>query len=42
MKAWQDDVVPSDISSNPVMARAYSQIVFGYFLLKSFKDFKAS
>ena len=28
--AWQDDVVPSDISSNPVMARAYSQIVFGY------------
>ena len=30
MKAWQDDVVPSDISSNPVMARAYSQIVFGY------------
>lgn len=30
MRAWQDDVVPSDISSNPVMARAYSQIVFGY------------
>lgn len=30
LKAWQDDVVPSDISSNPVMARAYSQIVFGY------------
>ncbi|WP_420644498.1 SAM-dependent methyltransferase [Candidatus Leptofilum sp.] len=30
MKAWQDDVVPSDISSNPVMARAYSQILFGY------------
>ncbi len=30
MKAWQDDVVPSDISSNPVMARTYSQIVFGY------------
>ena len=30
MKAWQDDVVPSNISSNPVMARAYSQIVFGY------------
>ncbi|MCP4422071.1 MAG: hypothetical protein GY805_36120 [Chloroflexi bacterium] len=30
MKAWQDDVVPSSISSNPVMARAYSQILFGY------------
>ncbi len=30
MAAWQNDVVPSDISSNPVMARAYSQIVFGY------------
>ena len=30
MKAWQDDVVPSDISSNPVMARAYSQMGFGY------------
>lgn len=30
IQAWQDDVVPSDISSNPVMARAYSQIVFGY------------
>ncbi len=30
MAAWQDDVVPSDISSNPVMARTYSQIVFGY------------
>ena len=30
LKAWQNDVVPSDISSNPVMARAYSQILFGY------------
>ena len=30
LKAWQDDVVPSAISSNPVMARAYSQVVFGY------------
>ncbi|MAT96702.1 MAG: hypothetical protein CL608_06120, partial [Anaerolineaceae bacterium] len=30
MAAWQDDVVPSDISSNPVMARTYSQILFGY------------
>ncbi|WP_420628009.1 hypothetical protein [Candidatus Leptofilum sp.] len=30
MKAWQDDVVPSDISSNPVMARTYSHILFGY------------
>ncbi|MEZ4591378.1 MAG: SAM-dependent methyltransferase [Chloroflexota bacterium] len=30
MAAWQNDVVPSDISSNPVMARSYSQIVFGY------------
>mgnify|MGYP002622633404 CR=1 FL=1 len=30
MTAWQDNVVPSDISSNPVMARAYSRIVFGY------------
>jgi hypothetical protein len=30
LTAWQDDVVPSTISSNPVMARAYSQILFGY------------
>ena len=30
MKAWQDDVVPHMISSNPVMARAYSQVAFGY------------
>jgi hypothetical protein len=30
MQAWQEDVVPSSISSNPVMARAYSQILFGY------------
>ncbi|MCP5100741.1 MAG: hypothetical protein GY943_34765, partial [Chloroflexi bacterium] len=30
MQAWQDDVVPSTISSNPVMARAYSQVVLGY------------
>ena len=30
MKAWQDDVVPHAISSNPVMARAYSQLLFGY------------
>jgi hypothetical protein len=30
MKAWQDDVVPSSISSSPVMARAYGQVVLGY------------
>ena len=30
LKAWQDDIVPSAISINPVMARAYSQVVFGY------------
>lgn len=30
MQAWREDVVPSSISSNPVMARAYSQILFGY------------
>lgn len=30
MKAWQDDVVPHAISSNPVMAQAYSQILFSY------------
>ena len=30
MRAWQDDVVPHYISSNPVMARAYSQVVLGY------------
>lgn len=27
MAAWQNDVVPSDISCNPVMAHAYSQMV---------------
>lgn len=30
MTPWQDDVLPHYISSNPVMARAYSQLVFGY------------
>ncbi|KAA3662045.1 MAG: hypothetical protein DWQ04_14590 [Chloroflexi bacterium] len=30
MRAWQDDVVPHTISSNPVMARAYSQVAFNY------------
>ncbi len=30
MDAWQADVVPHYISSNPTMARAYSQVVFGY------------
>ncbi len=30
MKAWQDDVVPHAISSSPLMARSYSQIVLGY------------
>ncbi len=30
MYAWQADVVPHYISSNPTMARAYSQVVFGY------------
>ncbi len=30
MLAWQDDVIPHSISSNPVMARAYSQIAFAY------------
>ncbi len=30
MQAWQDDIVPHYISSNPVTARAYSQIVLGY------------
>ncbi|MCA9966459.1 MAG: hypothetical protein KC423_19555, partial [Anaerolineales bacterium] len=30
LKAWQEDVVPHAISCNPVMARAYSDIVFGY------------
>jgi hypothetical protein len=30
MKAWQDDVVPHTISSNPVMARAYSQVAMAY------------
>lgn len=28
--AWQDDVVPSAISCNPVMARTYSQLALGY------------
>ena len=30
MKAWQDDVVPHAISSSPVMARMYSQLLLGY------------
>ncbi len=30
MKAWQNDEVPHDISSNPVMARAYAQVVSGF------------
>ena len=30
MSAWQEDVVPSAISSNPFMARAYSQVACGY------------
>ncbi|MEM7113850.1 MAG: hypothetical protein AAF614_15550 [Chloroflexota bacterium] len=30
MKAWQEDVVPHQISCSPVMARSYSQLVFGY------------
>ena len=30
IRAWQDDIVPSDISSNPFMARAYAQVVLGY------------
>lgn len=28
--AWQDDVVPHQISSNPLLARAYSQLILGY------------
>ena len=30
MTAWQEDIVPHYISSNPFMARAYSQLVLGY------------
>lgn len=30
VQAWQDDIVPSDISANPFMARAYSQMVLAY------------
>ena len=30
MLGWQDDVVPHTISSNPVMARAYSQVAMAY------------
>ena len=30
MMAWQTDEVPHTISSNPVMARAYAQVVLGY------------
>lgn len=30
MRAWQDDVVPHQISCNPFMARAYADVVFGY------------
>lgn len=29
-QAWQDDVVPHQISSNPLLARAYSQLILGY------------
>lgn len=30
IKAWQEDVVPHAISCSPYMARAYSNVVFGY------------
>ncbi|MFK7805955.1 MAG: hypothetical protein AB8G95_30265, partial [Anaerolineae bacterium] len=30
MQAWQDDVVPHQISCNPFMARAYAQVALGY------------
>lgn len=30
LRAWQDDIVPHQISSNPLMARAYAQLVLGY------------
>ena len=30
MKAWQEDVVPHQISSNPLMGRTYSQLVLAY------------
>jgi hypothetical protein len=35
--AWQEDIVPHTISSNPFMARAYSQIILGYL-----RDYTAS
>ncbi|MCB0033136.1 MAG: hypothetical protein KDE51_03870 [Anaerolineales bacterium] len=30
ISAWQEDVVPHQISCNPFMARAYADVVFGY------------
>ncbi len=30
MAAWQDDVVPHQISSSPYMARAYAELAFAY------------
>jgi hypothetical protein len=30
LKAWREDIVPHAISSNPAMARAYSQVALGY------------
>ena len=30
MQAWQANVVPHTISSNPLLAHAYGQVVFGY------------
>ncbi|MFT5196916.1 MAG: hypothetical protein ACI85U_003955 [Candidatus Promineifilaceae bacterium] len=30
MQAWQDDIVPHQISCNPFMARAYAQVALGY------------
>ncbi len=30
MRAWQENVVPHYISSNPVMAHSYAQLVLGY------------
>jgi tetratricopeptide (TPR) repeat protein len=30
VKAWQNDEVPQYISSNPIMAKAYAEIIFGF------------
>ena len=40
MRAWQDDVVPHYISSNPYMAHSYAQVVLGYLrdCLAGFED----